>query len=158
MRVKELPPKIKEIKELKMKESDLEEEIIQSEKTQFGEFISTGETVSPVIETNQEPRTRAEVRTPESQTRSEQEQEFSYLASRNQTAEQTYKTAEITPSGTLAERELSRQHIGRGFSMGSQTSALPESQMRQQLLESEEEQIEKKYETTSKRRRYPWEA
>lgn len=52
--IREKPSKIKNVKEKEIDESPLEEEVEQTSNQQFTEFISTGRTNVPVLESGQE--------------------------------------------------------------------------------------------------------
>ena len=139
--------KIKELTKEESKKIDLESEIKEFESDEFSSFVSGPESpvLRPNIQTGQETQVQRE---------SERPSEPIY-SPRATTQSSQYKTAEITPSGTLPTL-----NVGRDFAMRRSESALPENtQTEEKLRHDQEKQIEeKKYETQrGSKKRYPWE-
>ena len=139
--------KIKELTKDESKKIDLESEISESETNEFSSFISSPE--SPIL--------RQSLQTgQETQVQRESERTSEPIYSPRATAQTSqYKTAEITPSGTLPTL-----NVGRDFAIRHSESSLPENTRTEEKLRHDQEtQIEeKKYDTQrGSRKRYPWE-
>lgn len=147
-KVREIPSKIKEVK-LKIVEpsqsEELEEKIEDSEQEEFQEFMTSRESVAPVLKQSEESQSLEE-QTRSSQpteTQSSAERNFSYQSrarspysspqTQNQEEEQ-YRTAEQTPNITLAP--LPRREL-----LGDNTLPLVEPSQRQRARQAASQEI-----------------
>ncbi len=133
-KIREIPSKVKVVKELKKEDSQLESEIREAEEKRFESFVSGSTQVDPTLSTDSSAPIVREIQSAQISQAEELNREGSRFYERTATTEESraaYQSSRIAPSGTLPMRNV-------GMDSSSQSSSsLPENMAARDRLLSE---------------------